>query len=334
MAATMTDYEQATTSAAVFDLSARGKVELAGADAVMFLHNLCTNDIKNLPTGGGCEAFLTTAKAKVIAHFLVGRFQQLGRASHPRPVVLLDLMPGGAEQLLQQLDRYLISEQVELANRTSEIGLLRLTGPRAAAVLAGTAANHAEELDRIPHLHHISWELGEIPVQVRRHDLLRIPAYDVFCSMPDAAAVAKTLGAAGVTPGSAATHEVLRIEAGLPEYGVDIDENRLVMEVNRTREAICYTKGCYLGQEPIVMARDRGHVNRHLLRIKVAGEELPGSGARVFHGDEEVGQVTSSTWSPRLHSVLALAYLKRGHQDPGRPLTIETEAGRRNAEVV
>jgi folate-binding protein YgfZ len=128
-------------------------------------------------------------------------------------------------------------------------------------------------------------------------------------------------------------HEILRVEAGLPAFGCDIDDNRLVMEVGRAAQAISYTKGCFLGQEPIVMARDRGQVNRMLLGVVVAaGDELP-RGARLFLGEAEVGQVTSSVRSPRLGQVIALAYLKRGHQEPGLQLAVEPTTDGRAAAV-
>ena len=73
---------------------------------------------------------------------------------------------------------------------------------------------------------------------------------------------------------------MLRVEAGVPRYGAEMNEERFVVEVGRTDRAICYTKGCYLGQEPIVMARDRGHVNRTLLGLRVQGEGPVPPGAR------------------------------------------------------
>src|SRR5262249_57117461 len=102
------------------------------------------------------------------------------------------------------------------------------------------------------------------------------------------------LRAAGAVPAGPDTHEVLRVEAGTPVYGKDIDDNRLVMEVGRTAQAISYSKGCFLGQEPIVMARDRGHVNRTLLGVTVAGDQVLAPGTRLLHNGAEAGQVTSS----------------------------------------
>src|SRR5262249_21337078 len=151
-------------------------------------------------------------------------------------------------------------------------------------------------------------------------------AYDLFCQAGEGKRVAEMLAEAGAAPASPDTHESLRVEAGTPVYGKDIDDNRLVMEVGRTAQAITYSKGCFLGKEPIVMARDRGHVNRALLGATVAGDEALAFGTRLLHNGAEAGQVTSSVFSPRLGQVIALAYLKRGSQEPGTMLTVEPES--------
>src|SRR6266481_5175961 len=87
--------------------------------------------------------------------------------------------------------------------------------------------------------------------------------------------------------------------------------------------AICHTKGCYLGQESVVMARDRGQVNRMLMGVQAMGDEMLPAGARLLRGADEAGLVTSSTFSPRLSQVIALAYLRRGSQEPGTELIVE-----------
>src|ERR1700733_8055331 len=124
-------YRAATEGAALFDLSHYGKIELAGPDARIFLHNLCTQDVKNLPSGAGCEAFLTTNKARVIAHVWIGH-----EATPEGSRVLLDMIAGQAEKVFGHLNHYLISEKVELADVTRDFGILRLAGPGSAAILA------------------------------------------------------------------------------------------------------------------------------------------------------------------------------------------------------
>jgi len=294
-------YAAAHERAVFFDVSAYGKIELTERDAVLFLHNLCTNDIKNLAVGGSCEAFLCTMKARTIAHFMVNR---------TKDGLLLDMVPGLAEKVLKHLDKHLISEQVEITDRTNELGLLRIAGPEARTIAAKDA-----------------WP----------NPLLGLPACDIICPRADVQATIDTLLSAGAVVGSPELHEILRIEAGTPEYFKDMDDERFVMEVGRTAQAICFTKGCYLGQEPIVMARDRGHVNRTLMGIKVASEGSEPAdicpGSKLFQGETEVGVATSSAWSPGLHQAIALAYLRRGSQESGMELTIEPGRDGRKALV-
>jgi folate-binding protein YgfZ len=143
------------------------------------------------------------------------------------------------------------------------------------------------------------------------------------------------LRAAGATAAGQAAWETLRVENATPVYGIDIGEDRFVMEVARAPRAVSYAKGCYLGQEPIVMARDRaGFVNRAFLGVKVLeGSVLP-AGTRLFRDATEVGLVTSSVQSPRLGAPLAIGYIRRGHQEPGLRLDAETPEGRRPVEVL
>jgi len=143
------------------------------------------------------------------------------------------------------------------------------------------------------------------------------------------------LVAVGATPAGLRTYETLRIEAGTPVFGPDIDATRFVMEVGNAARAVSYAKGCYLGQEPIVMARDRaGHVNRSFSGLKVLeGGPLP-AGSKVFRDGQEVGVVTSSVDSPRLGVPVALGYLRWKHQEPGTKMEAETPSGRQPVEVV
>jgi tRNA-modifying protein YgfZ len=310
------EYRAAREDAALFDLSDRGKIELAGKEALLFLHNLCTNDVKNLAVGMGGEAFLCTAKAKVVAHFFVSHYQT--------DVLLLDFESGQAEKVLNHLNHYLISEQVEITDRTAEWGIFHVCGPKAPALLGGLEGLPLGQIRQV--------NVGSVSCHVRRHDTLGLPGFDLFCPAAQASEVWKELAASGARPAGRDTWEMLRIEAGMPVYGKEFDENRLVMEIGRTKQAICYTKGCFLGHEPIVMARDRGHVNRTLLGLKINEGGPAASGTLLYRDGAEVGQVTSSVVSHRLGPI-ALAYLKRGHQESGTMVVLDPTKDGRKATV-
>ena len=317
----LVEYEHARTGCAVFDTSARGKVEVTGKDAASFLHNFCTNDIAGMPLGAGCEAFFCNAKAKVVAHALIYHARRADGAS----AFWLDVVAGESDKLIKHLDRYLIAEQVELADRTRDFAQVHLAGPGASAVLSRALGDTVPELEPLLHMERT---VGvNVHSHIRRNDCLGVSGYDIVCLNGLAPGLWRTLTAAGANPAGTDAFELLRVEAGTPVYGVDIDENRYAFEIGRTAQAISYSKGCYLGQEPIVMARDRaGHSPRTLTGFKLSGEGATARGAKVRHNGEEVGWVTSSVVSPRLVSAIALAYLRYGHSEPGTTVEVDGRA--------
>ena len=228
------DYRQAREAVALIDQSERGKVELTGTDAPNFLHNLCTNDVANLPLGGGCEAFFTTTKAKVVAHALIYHVRIAGG----RDALWLDVAPGQATRLIEHLDHFLISEQVEFADRTADFTQFHLAGPKAKSVLEKALG---ESVPDVGPLQHMERTFGaNATCHIRRHEPLGLPGYDIVCLRGRAADVRQRLIDSGATATGPEAYEVLRIEAGTPEFGKDVDENRFAVEVGRT-DAISFT---------------------------------------------------------------------------------------------
>lgn len=321
------EYHHALENAALFDRSQHGKIEVAGPEAATYLHNLCTNDIKSLRPGGGCEAFLTNAKAKIIAFVSV---YYVPTAAGTPPTFWLDTGPGGNERVFQHLDRHLISEQVELADRTRDYAQMHVAGPYGGRVVQQALGADVARLAEFGNLLTAPAD-SRPPLALRRRSLLGLPGIDVLCPSAAGEEVWKALTQAGATPAGGEAFEILRVEAATPLFGVDIDEERFVVEVGRT-SAISYAKGCYLGQEPIVMARDRGHVNRQWRGLKEADPLGVPAGAKVFRDGAEVGIVTSSVVSPRFGAI-ALAYLRRGHWDPDTAVQVEADSEMRGAVV-
>jgi folate-binding protein YgfZ len=326
----MSEYDAALTSAALFDCPDAAKLVLTGPDAPMFLGNLSTNDIKNLPLGGGCEAYFCDSRAKVQFQAWIYHVRLAG-GQH---ALWVGTTPGRNAELAQYLDRYLISEQVEIADVTDQFAQLHLAGARAKDILH--QALRTNGLGLVEEFYHTEVMFGiRAKASVRRNDALWFPGFDIVVRREWVEDVRQLLISAGATPAGPATYETLRIEAGTPVFGPDIDANRFVMEVGNAARAVSYTKGCFLGQEPIVMARDRaGHVNRAFLGLRVLeGGPLP-HGSKLFRDGQEVGVVTSSCHSPRLGLPVALGYIRWKHQDPGTRMEAETPAGRQAVEVV
>jgi folate-binding protein YgfZ len=322
------EYNHTLAAASLFDTSNRGEIQVSGKDAASFLHNLSTNDILGMPLGAGCEAFFCNPKAKVIGHALIYHVL-LGADRH---AFWLDTAAGQSAKLAEHLNRYLIGEDVEITDRTEEFCQVHLAGPRATAVLARALADDVPYLDPLLHMERTFGV--NVTAHIRRHDPLGVPGYDIVCLSALAPGLWRMLTESGAKPAGLDAYELLRVEAGTPVYGKDITEERFAFDVGRTAQAVSYAKGCYLGQEPIVMARDRaGHAPRTLLGLKLTGNAPVESGAKVAHGGEEVGYVTSSVNSPRLGRAIALAYLRHGHQEPGTVVEVRSVKGSVAAEV-
>lgn len=323
----LAEYRHACEHAVVFDVSHRGKLEMVGPDAARFLHNLSTNDILKLPVGGGCEALLANAKAKVLSRALAFRVRSEGGVED----FWLDLDPGLADKTLKHLDRFLISEQVELTDRTADFSQLTLAGVEAPALLERVVGSSIAKASGLQ-METVKFPDGTTS-QVRRNLGLSVPAFDILTPRTYAEEAWRRLVAAGARPAGTEVYHLLRVEAGTPWYGQDVDENNLAMELGRTAQAISYAKGCFPGQEPIVRARDLGHVNWGFHGLKVSGRPALAVGAKLFVADKEVGRITSSVYSPRAEAVLALGYIRRGHDTPGTKVDVEAGGERRSAEV-
>ena len=319
------DYEAAIATAAFFDDSATGKLILRGPDAPMFLGNLSTNDIAPLPLGGGCATYFCDSRAKALFQAAVYHV----RSDDSPHALWLETTPGRDLGLLQHLDRYLISEAVELENATGRFDQIHLAGPRAKSILESALA---AELPDLQEFQHVERTFGQhAAASIRRRDRLGVPGFDLVCLKERAEGICRMLLAGGATSGTPATREILRIEAGTAVYGQDFDESRFVMEIAGVAKAVSYAKGCYLGQEPIVMSRDRaGHAPRAM--VKLRSEATLQAGVKLYHGSDEAGWVTSSTVSPRFGSV-ALGYVKWKHREPGTTLESELPVGRSTVVV-
>ena len=135
------------------------------------------------------------------------------------------------------------------------------------------------------------------------------------------AALWRALVEAGARPVGARALAVLRIEAGIPWYGHDVDETVILPEA-RLDQLVSYNKGCYIGQEVVARVKYRGHVNRALSGLVLDGDRVPASGAKVLVEDKEIGRVTSAVRSIALGRPIALGYVRREHFAPGTAVTV------------
>lgn len=303
--------------AGLLELGMRTQIELSGADRASFLHNLCTNEIRKLAAGKGCEAFLTTVQGKTLAHGLI--------FAGPESLVI-DTVPGQGEVILAHLDHYLVCEQVTLLDRSAEWSELLLSGAQSEALL-GRLIDIGALAAR---LDNAQVTLAGKSVWLRRADLVAPIGFLISASVDDLPAVRAALVEASAASCNLEDFETARIEWGFPLFGVDITDKNLPQEVGRDALAINFVKGCYLGQETVARIDALGHVNKTLVGVRFLRSDVPPTGSELFAADQMVGQVTSAAYSHHLAAPLALAYVRRGSNSVGARLS--SAAG--DAEVV
>jgi tRNA-modifying protein YgfZ len=297
-------YTALTEGCALVDRSERGKLALTGSEARAFLSGQVTNDVESLPPGSGCYAALLTNKGKMLGDLRVMN------VSPPDPELWLDTERVALQTLFDTIRRASVGWQVELHKRTLEQALLSLVGPRAAdAVGSELGPEHANR----------RFELGGAHVVLIATDL----GVDVVCAAQDEASVRGALDVPAVPEAAA---EVVRVEAGRPRYGVDLDDTTIPQEAGLNERAVSFTKGCYVGQETVARLHYKGKPNRHLRGLRLSAP-VP-SGTPLLAGEREVGRLGSSVVSPR-HGPIGLAVVRR-EAAPGDGLT----AGAATATVV
>lgn len=308
-------YEAAKNSVAVFDVSDRTQIEISGADRTRFLNSFSTNNIKALKPGQGCESFITNLKGKVVAHFYVC----CGENS-----LWLDGTPGQLDAAVGHLKKYVLIDDVQLTPQNEIRGELLVTGPHAAQLL--------QLENELPLYGQVTRGSTGAEFDIRRVDLLGAPGFLLSMPISQRESIKLSMLALGVEEGGQEVFDLLRVEAGFPNYGIDITDDNLAQEVARTKQAISFDKGCYLGQETIARLDSMGHTNRELRRLTFSTDVVPSSGSSIFDADgtAEVGVITSAALNPfaeSAHQIVALGIVKRGFLNPDTGVTLKDDSG-------
>jgi len=215
--------------------------------------------------------------------------------------------PGCGAVVANHLDRYLVREKVTVADQTAETALLTLQGSAAGRFAIAT------ELELPSPFSHCDGSIGGIPFTAMLNDRFESGGgLDILCADTDAATLLDEAGnIVEITFLDPDTVNVLRVEAGRPAWGAELDGSVIPLEANLA-DAISFDKGCYLGQEIIARIHSRGHTNRSLIGLRSDIEMCSGDRLLALNGDREgqdVGWITSSANSPR-YGWIGLGYLR------------------------
>jgi folate-binding protein YgfZ len=313
-------YQAARHTAAFIDRSSRGRIVVNGRDRASYLQGLLTNDVEALKTGEGCYATYLTAQGRMIADLWV---YELG------DVMMLSLAGELTSTVMARLDQFIFSEDVQLGDVSEAFGQIAVVGPDAARVVEALFDEPpVTSLATLPEHGNLRGHIGQQPAIVTRVTATGEPGFDVYVERGQLGWLNDRLMAGGVPKADDEAAEALRIEAGVPVFHRDMDEDTIPLEAGIESRAISMTKGCYVGQEIIVRVLHRGHgrVARKLVGLALDGEVIPARGAAVMSADRAVGEVTSAVRSPALGHPVALAYVQRDFMAPGSVLSVDGAA--------
>jgi folate-binding protein YgfZ len=307
------EYVAVRSAVGLMDLSYRGLLQLTGPDRVSFLQGMLSNDLRALKPFTGQHATLLSQQGKVIAHV---------RVLCALNSFYLDFLESLKEKILAHLNRYLVADEVEIADRSTEYATLSVQGPQSEALLRKLVGQ------------------AELPAHSLQHTMVNVEAtaicavyashtgetgFDLIVPIANLPIIAQRLTETGKQFSAAWVGEeaqnILRIESGIPRYGVDFTEDNLLLEVGLD-DAVSFSKGCYLGQEVVERIRSRGHVNKKLVGLLLDGQESASPRDVIVFAGNPVGTITSSVHSPALGKPIGLGYVNKDCWNPDTSVTV------------
>ncbi len=309
------EYQALRYAAGVVDRSDRGAVLVTGPDATSFLQNLVSQDLDALADGGGGHSLLLTPQGKLDVDFRVLRVGDEWWC---------DCEAGFGERLAASLNRFKIRVKVDVTDRSDDWGQLVVRGPetRTRVEAATGVALPVDAHD------HVSWGANR---RLVRADWPGVEGIDVVGSSDAIDDARRVLVEAGVAECGVDGYEILRVEAGVARQGLDTDEKTIPQEAFLERDAVSFTKGCFLGQELVCRIDTRGHVNRFLRGVRVDAGNALSVGTEVLAEGKVIGALTSVAASPELGPI-ALAMVRR-QVEPPADVVVRGPDGDRAAHV-
>ena len=301
------EYRQIREECGLIERADRAWLEVTGPDAAGFLQSQVTNETEELAAGSGVYAALLDRKGHLQAEM------RILRLDGERYLIDTEATTGPA--LLKHFSMYKIGRKVEVGE--TDRALFSLIGPAAVEVTGLTPGSENDFTETV---------IAGAGCLV----VVTALGLDVICDPGSSDAVRAQLEADRAVPVSAEAAEILRVERGRPRFGFDMTEANMPAEAGIVDRAVSFTKGCYIGQEPVARLHYKGRPNRHLRGLRPGGPVAHGDPVRL--GDRQLGEVGTAVLSPASGRI-ALSILRK-EAEPGSVVTVETEAGEVEAEVV
>lgn len=310
----LSEYQAVRKNVGIIDLSSRGKLKLSGKDHLKFLQGMLSNDVIKLEEGKGIYATILTVKGRMVSDMKVYK---------DKDSVLLDLEPGLNQVVLELLTKFRLSYKASIDDISETTGLISIQGPKARKLLE---ILFEEDIAPMEELNFIQKKFMDSELMIVSVNRSGEEGFDLYIENKALADLWEQLLKKGQDLNIRALGydalDILRIEAGLAIYNIDMDEKNIPIEAG-IWNALDFEKGCYIGQEVVARIKWRGHVNWHLMGFECDGEVLPKIGDEVFDGERKIGRITSSTFSPEFNKPLCLGYIRREFNDPGTKVSVK-----------
>ncbi len=293
-------------------------ISVKGKETFTFLQTQTTNDVLQIQIGQGQNNAITDRQARLIANFSVHR------AAENEALIMVE--SSQKELLLNHIKTYLFREEVEFT--ALNYTLLALQGPKSPLVLEKIFEDQSLP-DKPNDTAQLTLDGNQVDLILRS---LTGEEGHILCFQNELkdSLIQKILNTETplIEVGKTA-REVLRIEAGIPIFGKDMDQKNILPETGLEHSCVSYNKGCYIGQEVIARIKTYGAANFALMGLIIEGSDLPPYNGTLRLGDKKIGTIKSSVRSVSLGKIISLAYIQKDHRSPD----IDLEATIDNSSV-
>ncbi len=292
------EHRTVRSAVGLFDLSHMGEIEVRGSGALDFLSHAVVSDPSTLSEGQAQYSMLCQPDGGIIDDLILyrlgaDRFMVVCNASN-RDGVVAHL--GGLEQ-----------RDVVVEDRSDDVGLVAPQGPAAASVLSGLTD---VDLDTLENYHAAEGSVAGVPCTVARTGYTGEDGFELFCDADRAREVWEAVATAGeltgLRPCGLGSRDTLRLEAGMPLYGNELDLDTNPYEAALGRVVKLEKEGDFVGRAALEAVKASGPA-RKLIGLQMVDNAIPRTGYEVHADGRSVGRVTSGTLSPTLGTKIAMA---------------------------
>ena len=312
------EYNAVKSNVGLFDFSIEGKIIVKGPGRVDFINGLASNDVENLENFNGCYAAFLDKNGKILTDCIVYKFDDF---------LLINLGIIGKNNIIKKLKDEAALGKSEVEDATLRCALFSLQGPESAELINGIFKSKIELQSQYQSIIiKTKNDDEEINILIMKNSRTAEEGYDIYVPV----SYYKEFKALIIDNGKQynlkiinnETYDILRLEAGIPLYGVDFDQNNILPEV--TEKAISYEKGCYVGQEIVARVKNiaKGITAKKLRLLEIDSNIIPEKNAKIMADNNEIGYVTSAAFSPKFGKVIGFGFLDKGFYEPNMEVTV------------